>query len=102
MEIRLPFVSYSTTNPKRRRAYKNSRERILISQKRKCKWCGKFCKKHGNGGEPTQFTVDHVIPLHVGGTNHWMNTVGSCFKCNNKRNREWEKRKIISFGKTDE
>jgi len=51
----------------------------------------------GNGGIPTQFTLDHVIPLSHGGTNHWMNLVGSCHSCNNKRNRVWEKLEMIKI-----
>lgn len=71
--------------------HRNTKKRLWISQKGKCKWCGQFCMYHCNGGVPTEFTVDHVVPLSHGGTNHWMNVVGSCHRCNNKRNRRWEK-----------
>ena len=90
------YVKVSTSS-KRHRSYKASKERLFISQKKKCRWCGKFCKMNGSGGERTQFTVDHVIPLILGGTNHWMNMVGSCFKCNSKRNKIWGRRKIVSL-----
>ena len=81
----------------RRAHYKWTRNRLWIIQKGICYWCGKQCVKDGLGGDRDQFTVDHVIPLGASGTNHWKNMIGSCFSCNNTRNKKWEYVRLIKW-----
>lgn len=87
--------------PKRSSKYGRIKERLWIQQGGKCYWCKKDCKFTGNGGTPDEFTVDHVIPISHKGTDHWMNMVGSCHTCNNKRNRVWEKLRIVDLNKKE-
>lgn len=78
-----------TVSTKRRKRYTGHKKRLYIQQRGVCKWCGRGCIFGGDGGTPEEFTVDHIIPLKVQGTNHYRNLVGSCFACNSKRNRRW-------------
>jgi 5-methylcytosine-specific restriction endonuclease McrA len=43
-----------------------------------CQYCGKKLKEN-------KVTIDHIIPVSLGGKNRWDNTVTSCFYCNNKK-----------------
>jgi 5-methylcytosine-specific restriction endonuclease McrA len=74
---------------KRFNSYKLDKRRLWIAQNGICHWCKCQCNLHGTGGTPTEFTVDHIISLNAGGTNHWRNLVGSCHKCNNQRGCYW-------------
>lgn len=67
---------------------RTQQRRVLYeAQKRKCVFCGKFCRFSGRGGEPTLFTNEHIIPLRFGGSGTH-NIVGACHKCNDKRAKE--------------
>lgn len=68
-------------------ACRNYRVALFVLQKRKCLFCGKFCKFDSKGY--TQFTLEHIVPKRFGGKNY-RNVVGSCFKCNLKRARRIE------------
>lgn len=46
-----------------------------------CRWCGKQLSFR-------ESTVDHVIPLARGGTNHVKNLVIACEACNRRRGRD--------------
>lgn len=45
----------------------------------KCVYCG---------SSPDRLTFDHVIPVVSGGTNHWMNFVPACLRCNLERHTQ--------------
>ena len=81
----------------RRRYYRQDKMRLWIAQNQKCKWCGKACLQSGPGSSPDEFTIDHVIPLHCQGTNHWKNLVGACFACNKQRSKNWMEINIQQF-----
>ena len=51
-----------------------SKKRLFERDGYKCAYCGKDAT-----------TVDHVVPRHQGGETTWLNTVASCFKCNNRK-----------------
>jgi len=91
--------SYVTDAPyttvRRKNKYRSHRLRLWEAQHGKCWWCKCDCVLEGSGGDVKQFTVDHIISISVGGTNHWRNLVGSCFKCNNKRGKLWEKKYYV-------
>lgn len=85
-------IAYSSN---RKSSYKRNKEFLWEKQKGICYWCGKSCIFLGDGGQPDEFTLDHIIPLSAGGTNHWRNEIGSCFQCNNGRNKKWEFVRLI-------
>lgn len=72
-------------------SYKPEKQRLWICQTGLCHWCKRECIFGGIGGTKNEFTVDHVIALCAGGTNHWKNLVGSCHECNNRRGCEWSR-----------
>lgn len=91
--------SKSPFNCKRKNSNKRDRERLYINQNHKCYWCNCDCKFNTFNGDLKKFTVDHVLPINVGGNNHWLNLVGSCQECNLRRGRHWEHLRIIKFNK---
>jgi len=98
MQAEIAGDAYSVN---RRSSYRRHRQILWVVQKGICHWCGKQCNYNGNGGEPNQFTTDHIIPLSVKGTNHWRNLVGSCHACNNARAKEWQFVKLIVLEKVE-
>ena len=91
-------IDYSS---KRLTHYKSHRQRLWEAQKGICWWCKCQCHFDGIGGQPKEFTVDHIIPLFLGETNHWRNMVGSCYTCNNKRGSTWHLYKNIRLNKQE-
>lgn len=97
---RMLLPSYLTYQLRtKRRSYRIDRLRLWESQNHFCYWCKRLCIIDGLGNNPIQFTVDHVIPLCRGGTNHWMNLIGSCYRCNAGRELRWNKIHVISLKK---
>ena len=62
---------------KRKAISKKIRFEIFKRDKFTCKWCGR---------SPVQdeviLEVDHITPVKLGGNNHMLNLVTSCFDCN--------------------
>lgn len=79
-------------NPHKR----NKRTRLFDSQGGKCAFCGCNCHFEGSGSDPFLFTIEHMHPLELGGTNDMYNLVGACFECNKKRNHEFDR--LVSSG----
>lgn len=52
-----------------------TREYIAVLLRDPCSYCG------GPGG-----TIDHIIPVAAGGTNHWSNLTSACMSCNSSKN----------------
>ena len=44
-----------------------------------------FCMYCGNQFSDNLLTRDHVIPVSMGGANHWQNVVAACQRCNNHK-----------------
>ncbi|KAL5058935.1 hypothetical protein RYX36_030539 [Vicia faba] len=65
---------------KRRRVSKNtlSRKNVLFRDNYTCQ----YCSSHEN------LTIDHVVPVALGGEWTWENLVTACFKCNSKKGRK--------------
>jgi CRISPR/Cas system Type II protein with McrA/HNH and RuvC-like nuclease domain len=55
-----------------------SKLNVWKRDKGKCLYCGKDVSIN-------EFTVDHVYPKKLGGTNIWTNVATACFPCNNKK-----------------
>ena len=62
-------------NPARRRI-KFNRKNVLRRDNFTCQYCGKVSY---------DLTIDHVIPLALGGTHRWENVVACCHDCNNRK-----------------
>eukprot|EP00210_Caulerpa_lentillifera_P007832 g7474.t1 len=52
-----------------------TRRNVLRRDRFSCVYCG----------VTQNLTVDHVIPISKGGTNHWENVVTACRSCNNRK-----------------
>jgi 5-methylcytosine-specific restriction endonuclease McrA len=55
-----------------------SRKNILLRDHNTCQYCGKVFN-------PSELTLDHVIPKSRGGSSNWDNLVASCKRCNNRK-----------------
>jgi 5-methylcytosine-specific restriction endonuclease McrA len=55
---------------------------ILIRDQQRCRYCGLELDPFAGEGSPLQLTLDHVIPLVLGGTNRAENVVVACLPCN--------------------
>ena len=55
-----------------------SRKNILLRDHNTCQYCGKVFN-------PSELTLDHVIPKSRGGSSNWDNLVACCKKCNNRK-----------------
>jgi len=55
-----------------------SRKNILLRDHNTCQYCGKVFN-------PSDLTLDHVIPKSRGGSSNWDNLVACCKKCNNRK-----------------
>lgn len=51
------------------------KDHLYIVQGGVCAYCRKFCT-------PSDWNVDHVVPLSKGGSNARVNKIGSCKACN--------------------
>lgn len=60
------------------------RERLAEKQQWRCYWCGEtMCRVHGCS---RQLTLEHVIPVVMGGKTRPGNLRAACHKCNSERN----------------
>lgn len=57
---------------------KRRRRAIYARDGARCVWCATLC-------EPTQLTLDHVVPRAHGGTHSTRNLVTACLRCNSRR-----------------
>jgi 5-methylcytosine-specific restriction endonuclease McrA len=55
-----------------------SRKNILLRDHYTCQYCGKVFN-------PSDLTLDHVIPKSRGGSSNWDNLVACCKRCNNRK-----------------
>ncbi len=52
---------------------------------------------------PASFAIDHIIPIHMGGTNDWTNLCALCLQCHGKKtafenDRNWDRRREPILG----
>ncbi len=55
-----------------------SRKNILLRDHYTCQYCGKVFN-------PSDLTLDHVVPKSRGGSSNWDNLVACCKRCNNRK-----------------
>lgn len=60
------------------------RMRIYFECGGNCHWCGRHMTL-GKQTLPTAFTIEHIVPLAVGGNSVPSNLTGACKRCNNLR-----------------
>jgi len=60
----------------RLKAVRFTRSNIIKRDGGLCQYCGENKK---------ELTIDHVIPLSIGGSDSWSNCVACCKECNNKK-----------------
>ncbi len=53
-----------------------------------CVYCNNPVAKCMVDGDQFLATIDHVIPLAMGGSNEYNNMVLACFSCNQRRSNE--------------
>ncbi len=76
------------THPTPRSDAKRKRHRrVLARGKPDCHWCGRELKFTGSQYDPAYMEVDHVVSVHLGGSDEIENKVASCRACN--RRRSW-------------
>lgn len=75
------------------------RTRLHEKQKGKCFWCKKDCTLFLGKNKKKQLTIDHIIPVCVGGSHEDGNLVGACFDCNSERGKV-TKNNMFIFSKT--
>lgn len=66
------------------RVLRSIRRKLAAKQGGLCHYC-KCQMTDCDGVSPTSLTLDHVIPLALGGTNHRSNMVAACFACNQNK-----------------
>ena len=69
---------------------KNEREIIYLKSGKKCFYCGKKLKKD-------EATIEHIIPLDLGGLNDIKNMVCACEKCNHEKGNSILYKHIIAM-----
>lgn len=71
------------------------REFLIRRQEGLCYWCTEPMlpvKKKGDGNpKALTATIDHIVPIADGGRNILGNTVAAHYKCNQRRNSEWQR-----------
>ena len=55
-----------------------SRKNILLRDQFTCQYCGKVF-------QPSDLTLDHIVPRSRGGNSTWENLVACCKRCNHKK-----------------
>lgn len=82
--IRSPSVSFPAPSVLRliryvspgARRIKFNRKNVLRRDGYRCQYCGRIS---------TDLTIDHVLPIALGGKHSWENVVACCHECNNKK-----------------
>lgn len=70
---------------KRRKLMGSERIEVLKRDKFRCAYCGvvlAWMARDDYGRNPRRFTIDHVLPIELGGENVIDNCVASCRWCN--------------------
>ena len=77
-ETKVPAVVMLKKMQRRRSYSRFSKTNLFIRDMYICQYCGKpYGKK--------ELTMDHVLPLSLGGETKWENVVAACASCNGKK-----------------
>lgn len=61
---------------------KQFRYQLIREQGFRCAYCGRFCL-------PSEFTLDHIVPISEGGATRLRNLVVCCKECNLKKGNKF-------------
>lgn len=61
-----------------------NKRRVFERDKWKCQLCGRKVKRT-NKWNPLQATIDHIVPLALGGEHKYTNVQTACMECNSKK-----------------
>lgn len=78
---------------KMKRPTKERKKQVWERDKMICFYCKQLCTE-------TNKTVDHIKPLHKGGSNDMENLVTACKKCNQEKGKK-EEPKTFVYNKLD-
>ena len=62
---------------------KNKRAFLFVAQGGRCSYCG--IKMTMKPDQPHSCTIDHIIPLSMGGPKTIWNLIGACSDCNSRK-----------------
>lgn len=78
-EIRVPeVIVLNTAAPLKKRVMQFSRRNLMRRDKGICQFCGVK-------PEPSEVTIDHLVPRKKSGKSTWLNCVISCKSCNTRK-----------------
>lgn len=90
-ETRVPAVMISRDYSKKKNIIRYSKQNVFLRDFYKCQYCGIDVNKR-------TATLDHVVPISLGGKSTWENSVCACSKCNSiKGNHMKMKPKIKGY-----
>ena len=73
------YHTYQQAEIKLRKQFKY---RLIREQGFRCAYCGRFCL-------PSEFTLDHIVPISEGGATRLRNLVVCCKECNLKKGNKF-------------
>jgi len=65
-----------------KRVSPSKRKAVWERDQNRCRYCGWLCIPMNQGSHPDLRTIDHIIPVHRGGTYELDNLVVACCSCN--------------------
>jgi len=77
-ETRVPAVIMLKEMQRRRAKPRFSKVNLMIRDLYTCQYCNTPYTKHN-------LTLDHVVPIKLGGKTKWTNIVAACGPCNNRK-----------------
>jgi 5-methylcytosine-specific restriction endonuclease McrA len=81
-EIDMAWAIHRPVQPPNRSEARRIRATLSEQQNHRCCWCGvRMADEHGD----TQATIEHLLPLSLGGTNVEDNLAVACRRCNEDR-----------------
>ncbi len=90
---------------KKRARHKASQclDHLLAIQNNQCHWCECPLRRAKDNSKEGQIaTIDHLLPMSLGGHSGLGNLVASCFECNKWRNIAWESYGLMLYGSARE
>lgn len=73
------YHTYQQAEIKLRKQFKHQ---LIREQGFRCAYCGRFCL-------PSEFTLDHIVPISEGGATRLRNLVVCCKECNLKKGNKF-------------
>lgn len=91
---RVPAVIMLKEYQKPKNHARLSKKNVFLRDLYTCQYCGVDC-------QGTDATLDHVVPISLGGKGNWTNLVTACKPCNYKKGNQMKMKPKISPHKPD-